>query len=72
VKIETSGHCLRCDATTQWRSADGWAFHTMTQHWRCSACGCVTQPHLYLPADALKRLHAFEEARRSVVLEVEL
>jgi hypothetical protein len=57
------GVCLRCAKTTDWSAQDGWVFHVIAKHWRCSVCKCATEPERYLEpriVDKLKR----EEASR--------
>lgn len=71
-KVEMRGHCLRCDEETVWRACDGWVFHTLAQHWRCSICNCATQPQRYMTPDQLAKVEAYEAERRSVVVEIDL
>lgn len=72
MKIEMSGQCLRCAGVTEWRLHEGWAFHTVTKHWRCSVCNCVTQPEKFTSPDVLAKIKVFEQGRHESVIEIEV
>lgn len=61
--IAKSGQCLRCARTTEWTAHEGWVFHTVAKHWRCTVCTCATEPHLFLNHIIVAKIQK-EEARR--------
>lgn len=61
--ISKSGQCPRCARVTEWEAHDGWVFHTIAKHWRCSKCHCATEPQLFLDLKTMTKLRR-EEALR--------
>ena len=73
--IEMQGTCLVCDRQTVWYVSEGWVFQTVSKHWRCGECRSATQPHLFLPPNLVRAIHAQVKARRvseDDVIEIEV
>lgn len=68
AEIEKLGRCPRCAKTTTWTPCDGWVFHSIAKHWRCSVCHCAAEPQLFLDYKTMEKLRR-EEAARLLDLE---